>query len=109
MLEPLIESLLAGDSRASAEARLAAADVPFGTVNRVEDVLEHPQLAARERWFEVSSPVGALRALHHPMNLDGLDRPAAAVPALGEHTAEVLRELGLDPIEPPEPAPHATA
>ena len=97
LLEPLIESLLAGDTRESAEARLALADVPFGTVNRVEDVLEHPQLAARERWFEVSSPVGALRALHHPMNLDGLERPAAAVPALGEHTAEVLRELGMDP------------
>jgi len=96
-LEPLVESLLAEDTRASAEARLVEADVPFGTVNRVEDVLEHPQLAARGRWFEVSSPAGQLRALHHPMNLAGLERPSAAVPALGEHTAEVLRELGLDP------------
>jgi crotonobetainyl-CoA:carnitine CoA-transferase CaiB-like acyl-CoA transferase len=95
VLEPLIESLLAGDSRASVEARLVEADVPFGTVNEIADVLDHPQLAARGRWFEIPSPVGALRALHHPMNLASLDRPARAVPALGEHTQEVFDELGL--------------
>lgn len=94
VLEPLIEALLAQDTRASVEARLEEADVPFGTVNSVEDVLQHVQLAARGRWFEVQSPVGELRALHHPMNISGLDRPDRAVPALGEHTAEVMAELG---------------
>jgi crotonobetainyl-CoA:carnitine CoA-transferase CaiB-like acyl-CoA transferase len=94
-LEPLLESLLAGDTRASVEARLTEADVPFGTVNELDDVLRHPQLAARGRWFDVPSPVGDLRALHHPLNIAGLPRPAGAVPALGQHTAEVLAELGL--------------
>jgi crotonobetainyl-CoA:carnitine CoA-transferase CaiB-like acyl-CoA transferase len=94
-LEPLIESLLAEDTRTSVESRLVEADVPFGTVNTVEDVPNHPQLAARGRWFEVDSPVGQLRAFHHPMNIAGLARPATRVPALGEHTAEVLAELGL--------------
>jgi len=94
-LEPLIESLLGADTRASAEARLMAADVPFGTVNEMADVLRHPQLAARGRWFDIPSPVGELRALHHPMNIDGLPRPLGSIPALGEHTAEVLAELGL--------------
>jgi crotonobetainyl-CoA:carnitine CoA-transferase CaiB-like acyl-CoA transferase len=94
-LEPLIESLLAEDTRETVEARLVEADIPFGTLNTVEDVLKHPQLAARERWFDISSPAGDLRAFHHPMNIVGLDRPTSSVPALGEHTAEVLRELGL--------------
>ncbi len=94
-LEPLLESLLADDTRASAEARLTQADVPFGTVNEMEDVLRHPQLEARGRWFDIRSAVGDLRALHHPMNIAGLPRPAGAVPKLGEHTAEVLAELGL--------------
>jgi crotonobetainyl-CoA:carnitine CoA-transferase CaiB-like acyl-CoA transferase len=94
-LEPLIESLLADDTRSSAEARLAEADVPFGNINDLDGVLNHPQLAARERWFEIASPVGQLRALRHPMNIAGLDRPAGAVPALGQHTQEVLAELGL--------------
>jgi crotonobetainyl-CoA:carnitine CoA-transferase CaiB-like acyl-CoA transferase len=93
--EPLLESLLSDDTRASVEARLVEADVPFGTTNRVEDVLQHPQLAARRRWFEIASPVGDLHALHHPMNIVGLERPPASVPALGEHTTEILAELGL--------------
>jgi crotonobetainyl-CoA:carnitine CoA-transferase CaiB-like acyl-CoA transferase len=94
-LEPLIESLLANDTRASVESRLTEADVPFGTINDMDGVLRHPQLAARERWFDMTSPVGDLRALHHPMNISGLPRPARAVPELGQHTAEVLAELGL--------------
>jgi crotonobetainyl-CoA:carnitine CoA-transferase CaiB-like acyl-CoA transferase len=94
-LEPLIESLLAADTRESAERRLVEADVPFGTINELRDVLDHPQLAARGRWFPIDSPVGELRAFHHPLNIAGLARPAGAVPALGEHTDEILAELGL--------------
>jgi itaconate CoA-transferase len=95
VLEPLIESLLADDTRAAVEARLTQADVPFGAVNDLDGVLSHPQLTARERWFEVASPVGPLRAFHHPLNIEGLPRPAGRVPALGEHTREILAELGI--------------
>jgi itaconate CoA-transferase len=95
-LEPLIETLLADDTRRSAEARLVEADVPFGTVNDVQAVLEHPQLHARGRWFDIGSPAGDLRAFHHPLNIGGLPRPAGRVPALGEHTEEVLAELDLE-------------
>ena len=94
-LEPLIESLLSEDTRETVEARLEEADVPFGVMNRVEDVLHHPQLKARHRWFEIDSPVGELRAFHHPMNIVDLPRPRTRVPGLGEHTEEVLGELGL--------------
>ena len=58
-------------------------------------MLAHPQLAARQRWFDVDSPVGPLEAFHHPMNIVGLERPSARVPELGEHTDQVLAELGL--------------
>jgi itaconate CoA-transferase len=94
-LEPLIETLLSEDTRESVEARLEEADVPFGVMNRVEDVLHHPQLESRERWFTIDSPVGELRAFHHPMNIVDLPRPRTRVPGLGEHTQEVLTELGL--------------
>lgn len=94
-LEPLIERLLANDTRAAVEARLTEADVPFGTVSSVEDVLQHPQLVARGRWFATPSPVGEVKAFQHPMNIVGLNRPVGEVPALGQHTAEVLAELGL--------------
>jgi len=94
-LEPLIEAAFAGATRVEVETRLAEADVPFGSINDLLRVIEHEQLAARGRWFDVPSEVGALRALHHPFNISGLERPAGKVPALGEHTDQVLAELGL--------------
>jgi len=95
VLEPLIEELLASDGRAEVEQRLTQADVPFGTVNDLQAVIGHTQLAARGRWFDIPSPVGDVRALHHPFNITGLPRPVGRVPALGEHTDQVLAELGL--------------
>lgn len=85
-LEPLMEQILGDAARAEVLARLEAADVPFGAVNDVAGLLDHPQLRARGRWLEVDSPSGPVRALGHPMNLSGLPRRATRVPALGEHT-----------------------
>jgi crotonobetainyl-CoA:carnitine CoA-transferase CaiB-like acyl-CoA transferase len=91
-LEALIEDIWSSQTRVAVEALLTEADVPFGSVRDMPEVLTHPQLAARERWFDIASPVGPLLALHHPMNLADLPRPAAAVPGLGQHTVQVLEE-----------------
>jgi itaconate CoA-transferase len=99
VLEPLIEEILGRADRATAEARLAEADVPFGSLNEVDDLVEHPQLAARERWLEIDSPVGPLRALAHPLNLSGMPQRTDGVPALGQHTEEIAAELGYTPEE----------
>jgi crotonobetainyl-CoA:carnitine CoA-transferase CaiB-like acyl-CoA transferase len=56
---------------------------------------QHPQLAARERWREVGSPVGPLPALLPPGRWDDGDGPRMGpVPGLGEHTDALLAELG---------------
>jgi crotonobetainyl-CoA:carnitine CoA-transferase CaiB-like acyl-CoA transferase len=94
-LEPLIEEILAADTRASALARLEEADVPYGALNDVADLIAHPQLAARDRWYDVPSPAGPIRAFRPPFNLRGLPQPAGGVPAIGEHTEALRRELGL--------------
>ena len=57
------------------------------------EVLDHPQLAARDRWTEVDSPVGPLRAVRPPITLPGRPLRMDPIPALGEHTDEILREL----------------
>ena len=93
-LEPLIEATLSELDRASLEQRLIQADVPFGAVNEVDGLVDHPQLAARDRWLTVDSPVGPLRALAHPLNLSDMPQMAGAIPALGQHSEEIAREIG---------------
>jgi crotonobetainyl-CoA:carnitine CoA-transferase CaiB-like acyl-CoA transferase len=44
----------------------------------------------------VDSPVGPLRALEPPFNIDGVEPVMKPVPALGEHTDAILGELGFD-------------
>jgi len=94
-LEPLIEQVLGQLAEDQVLRRLDAADVPYGRLNDMKDVLEHPQLAARDRWSDYPTEAGPVRMLKHPMNLAGLPQRADAVPAIGQHTEEVLAELGL--------------
>jgi formyl-CoA transferase len=76
--------------------RLNAAGVPAAQVNEMRGVVEHPQLEARGRWRPIGSPVGELSALLPPMTFRDVELPMGAVPALGEHTAAVLADLGYD-------------
>ncbi|MDW4916211.1 CaiB/BaiF CoA-transferase family protein [Streptomyces californicus] len=87
---------LAALTGGEALARLEAAGIACARLNTVADVAAHPQLAARDRWREVGSPVGPLRALLPPITLPGsAEARMGAVPALGEHTDALLRALGM--------------
>jgi len=78
--------------------RLDAAQIANGKLNTVGDLLEHPQL--EHRWTEVDSPAGPLRALPPPVSIGGGARPAlGAIPAVGEHSGEILAELGYTAAE----------
>jgi itaconate CoA-transferase len=74
--------------------RLEAADIANARLNDMEGFWRHPQLAARGRWAKVGSPAGMIDALKPPFNLSGFEPRMDAVPALGEHTGQVLGELG---------------
>lgn len=76
--------------------RLEAAGIACARLNSVAQLAGHPQLAARDRWREVGTPAGPLRALLPPIGLPGGAAPhMGAVPALGEHTDSLLRALGM--------------
>jgi crotonobetainyl-CoA:carnitine CoA-transferase CaiB-like acyl-CoA transferase len=100
VLEPLIEEILSTLSVEELQRRLDLADVPSGALNDVAGLLRHPQLQARGRWRSVRTRNGVAPALEHPLNLVGLPRPTRQVPAVGEHTSEILAELAADdPLE----------
>lgn len=74
--------------------RLEAADIANARLNSMEEFWRHPQLEARGRMCPVGSPAGQISMLKPPFNLDGMEPRMDPIPALGEHTAAVLAELG---------------
>ena len=82
-------------STADLEKALAAAGVAAAQINDMSGLVEHPQLSERDRWREISTEVGPVRAVLPPMNFRDVELPMGDVPALGEHTSGVLTRLGL--------------
>ncbi|WP_327188819.1 CaiB/BaiF CoA-transferase family protein [Streptomyces xinghaiensis] len=94
--DAVVAEALAALTAEEAVARLEGAGIACARLNGVAELAGHPQLAARERWREVGSPVGALRTLLPPIGLPGGEPPRLGpVPALGEHTDTLLEALGL--------------
>ena len=75
-------------------ARLDAADIANARLNTPMEVWDHPQLKARKRWREVATPAGRVAALLPPVTTSGYEVRMDAVPAVGEHTDKVLRDIG---------------
>lgn len=81
--------------------RLESAQIANAHVNRVGDMWSHPQLQARERFRPVETPAGMLQAMLPPGVNSSFDYRMDAVPAVGQHNAAILKELGRS-----EHAPH---
>ena len=92
-LESHIEALLGQHSVATIIERLDRANIANAAMNDVAAVVNHPQLAARQRWVNVESFAGDFQALLPPHNLAGVAPRMGRVPAVGEHTKEILSEL----------------
>jgi itaconate CoA-transferase len=60
----------------------------------MQEFWDHPQLAARDRWCEVGTEAGAVRAPKPPFNLSEFEPRMDAIPALGAHSRKILEELG---------------
>jgi crotonobetainyl-CoA:carnitine CoA-transferase CaiB-like acyl-CoA transferase len=76
--------------------RLDDARIANARMNTVAQFVAHPQLAARNRWRTIDSPVGRLPALVPPVDLEGVEPVMGPVPALGQHTDTILAELGFE-------------
>jgi crotonobetainyl-CoA:carnitine CoA-transferase CaiB-like acyl-CoA transferase len=76
---------------------LDAADVPYSVVANYDDVVADPQLAANDVFVEVDDPeLGRVRTVNTPFHLEAHPKVAPGpAPRLGEHTREVLAQIGM--------------
>jgi crotonobetainyl-CoA:carnitine CoA-transferase CaiB-like acyl-CoA transferase len=98
-LLPLVEPAVAARNCAELEQALRDAGVPCARVNNFQEVFDDPQIVARGVVREIEHPrLGKMRTTRNPVLLDhdgpAIDRHA---PMLGEHSAELLAELGYSP------------
>ena len=97
----LVASFTTHWETAALDERLAETGIPAAQLNDTADLTTHPQLSERDRWRTVSTETGDIRAVLPPMTFHDVELPMGPIPALGEHTAAILDELGLDvPKEP---------
>jgi benzylsuccinate CoA-transferase BbsF subunit len=92
---PLIEEWTMQHSKWEIMEQCQAAGCPVTAVFNVEEAAEHPHLRERGYVVELEHPVlGRFRDLGAPFKLpESPGGPRVAAPRLGEHNAEVLREL----------------
>ena len=85
-----IDEIFRGQPVDSLIERLSAAGVPCGRVRTIDEVLQDPQLAARQMLLDIALENRTVKVPGNPIKLSGLPAlPASPPPALGEHTEEV--------------------
>ena len=99
-LREIIEVALAGDDPKTWEERLTAADVPCGSIWKIHEIVEHPQLKHRDVLQTIDSRYGPMRLVgagfRYEHGSPSIDREP---PLIGEHTDEVLKEAGYSAEE----------
>ena len=96
VLAELIEDVTSQQSRQYWLDRLEAHDIPCGPINDYREVMQDPQVRAREMVVETRHPtLGTLSTLGTPIKLSGTPlTPGRPAPLLGQHTDEVLAAAG---------------
>jgi len=94
-LRPILAEVFRTRSSAEWRALLEAAGVPVSPINTIADVMEHPQVLARDMLVDLDHPVaGTITIPGIPVKLS--ETPGAlrsAAPTLGQHTEALLSEL----------------
>jgi len=96
VLEETIEEIFLQRDHDEWLERLKKADLPFGEVRGIAQVLAHPQVAARRFIREADSPVGRVPVIGNPLRLSASPARYDRIPDLGEDTEAILKEAGYD-------------
>ncbi|MBM2811592.1 MAG: CoA transferase [Chloroflexi bacterium] len=99
ILEPLVEQVIMERDSDEWIERLKAADLPWGRVRGIAEVLAHPQVAARRLIREIDSPVGRIPTIESALRMSESPVVEGPLPSLGGDTDAVLREAGYSDDE----------
>ncbi|MGH2587353.1 MAG: CaiB/BaiF CoA transferase family protein [Dehalococcoidia bacterium] len=95
-----VEAVTSRFTTAELVERLNAAGVPCGPINTIGEAFEDPQVQHLQMTRTASHPtLGDVRLVRTPINLSAVEQPATfhhAAPDTGQHTEEILCELGYD-------------
>jgi itaconate CoA-transferase len=94
-LTGLIEDFFQTMSTTEVVKLLDGAGIANGRLNEPKDVWDHVQFSARDKWRQVNTEAGPVRAMLPPFEFTDHEAVMGDVPSVGQHTDEVLSEIGL--------------
>ncbi len=99
-LTPAIASIFATKTLAEWTPLLDAENLTWAPVAELPELIHDPQIEEMDAWSVIDGPQGSFRTLNTPFAIEGADvGPRGPAPKTGEHTHEVLSELGLSDDE----------
>jgi len=95
ILQTCLATIVAKHPRPYWTERLEAADIPFAPINTIADVMTDPQVQHLGVFHRVNHPrLGETICIRSPIRIDGERLDAQPAGALGEHSDEILQDLG---------------
>jgi crotonobetainyl-CoA:carnitine CoA-transferase CaiB-like acyl-CoA transferase len=96
-LTALIEYVFSTMTSVEAASLLDSAGIANGRLNQPIDAWNHEQFAARDRWREIDTEAGPVRGLLPPFTFTDHEAATGPVPSVGQHTDQILLEIGFTP------------
>lgn len=94
-LKDIIQTVFTGLNESSLVDKLNAAQIAFANVNDMQAVWNHPQLNALNRLIITDTPEGEVSSFKPPGNNSSFEPALGPVPDIGEHSEDILSELGF--------------
>lgn len=98
-LKPIIENAFKQYTAEQLTELLEQEKIANARLNTMEEFADHPQLKARNRWRDVETPAGQIKALLPPATFDGFEARMDPIPHVGQHNEKILRELGYSDLQ----------
>jgi crotonobetainyl-CoA:carnitine CoA-transferase CaiB-like acyl-CoA transferase len=96
-LTATIEAFFSDKTSVEVAALLDAAGIANGRLNQPIDLWNHVQFEARDKWRTIQTEGGPARVLLPPFTFTDEEAAVGDVPSVGQHTDEVLTEIGFGP------------